>query len=208
MHLLPHLTPDIWTSFDLFLGSSFSYHYVRWSARYNSLLLSPSSLTSQCSTAGTDATGFLATDTSNDLIILSYRGSESIRNYLSDLNFALVPVSICNGCLGDAGFWSSWMETRDVVNAAIKALVAVHPTYKIIATGHSLGGAIATFAAADLRNQGYTVDLVSSFLHVGGKRNLTSATGQFWLTSSGRSENGSLHHQPRPWAELPINPSE
>jgi alpha/beta superfamily hydrolase len=105
------------------------------------------------------------------LIVLSFRGSESIRNYFSDLNFALVPLDICDGCQGDAGFWSSWVETREAVSAAVKVVTAAHPNYKIVTTGHSLGGAIATFAAAELRNQGYTVDLVDIVLH--GKRKIS-----------------------------------
>jgi len=43
--------------------------------------------------------------------------------------------------------------------AAITQARAEHPDYKIVATGHSLGGALASLAAGVLRSQGVTVDL-------------------------------------------------
>lgn len=43
--------------------------------------------------------------------------------------------------------------------AALKQLAKSHRDYKIVATGHSLGGAVASLAAAQLRNDGYDVAL-------------------------------------------------
>jgi hypothetical protein len=43
--------------------------------------------------------------------------------------------------------------------AAIATAKAQYPDFKIIATGHSLGGALAALAAGSLRSQGTTVDL-------------------------------------------------
>lgn len=41
----------------------------------------------------------------------------------------------------------------------MQQLAQANPTYKIVTTGHSLGGAIASLAAAALRNNGYDVAL-------------------------------------------------
>jgi putative lipase involved disintegration of autophagic bodies len=46
------------------------------------------------------------------------------------------------------------------VQGAVDGARATYPSYKIVATGHSLGGALATLAAAELRKAGYTIDLV------------------------------------------------
>lgn len=58
-----------------------------------------------------------------------------------------------------AGFFAAWTGRRASILSAIQDLRSKHPTYKIVITGHSLGGAVATLAAADLRNMDYELDL-------------------------------------------------
>lgn len=45
------------------------------------------------------------------------------------------------------------------MTAALKTTTAANPGYKIVFTGHSLGGAVATVAAAKARKLGYAADL-------------------------------------------------
>lgn len=70
-------------------------------------------------------------------------------------------TDICADCTAHDGFWKSWVEARTGVLAAVKTAVNANPNYQLIVTGHSLGGAIATLAAAQLRNDGYSATLVS-----------------------------------------------
>lgn len=107
----------------------------------------------------TDVTGFVAVDSTNSLIVVSFRGSASIKNWIADLDFATVTTDICSGCTAHQGFWDSWTEARSGVLAAVKSAAASYPNYKIVAVGHSLGGAIADLAAAEMRQSGYTVAL-------------------------------------------------
>jgi hypothetical protein len=104
-------------------------------------------------------TGFVATDTTNQLIVLSFRGSRSIRNWITNFVFPTVPTTICPTCLASQGFWGSYLEAQKSVLAAITTAKAQYPDYKVVATGHSLGGALASLAAGVLRSQGITVDL-------------------------------------------------
>jgi len=117
-----------------------------------------------CNQFSTDVTGYVATDSTNNLIVVAFRGSETIANWITDLEFPLMPIGLCKGCNGETGFWTSWSQARSEVFAAVATAVAANPTFKIVSTGHSLGGAIAALAAADLRNSGYVVDMVCQFL--------------------------------------------
>jgi predicted lipase len=106
-----------------------------------------------------DVTGFVATDTTNKVIVLSFRGSRSVRNFITDIVFPTIPTTICPTCLASKGFWGSWLEAQKNVLSAIATAKAQYPDYKVVATGHSLGGALASLAAGVLRSQGTTVDL-------------------------------------------------
>ncbi|KAI9814195.1 MAG: hypothetical protein M1827_003361 [Pycnora praestabilis] len=107
----------------------------------------------------TDVTGYVAVDSTNHLIVVAFRGTESVRNYAADADFPVVATDICSGCTADQGFYNSWLEARAGVIASVQAAAKANPSYSIVATGHSLGAAIADFAAAELRNQGYSVAL-------------------------------------------------
>jgi predicted lipase len=107
-----------------------------------------------------DTQGFVALDHTNQLIVISFRGSQSIQNWISNLDVAMEPFSICSGCQAHSGFLDSWNSAKTIVQGAIDGAKSANPSYNIVATGHSLGAALATLAAADLRNSGYKMALV------------------------------------------------
>jgi len=107
----------------------------------------------------TDVKGYVATDTTNKLTIIGFQGTESAKQAVVDVTFALKDVpELCKGCQAHSGFWQSWMEAQPFVMMALSTAPANH---KLIVTGHSLGGAIATLAAGHIRAMGKAVDLYS-----------------------------------------------
>ncbi|CAO2655556.1 Nn.00g043590.m01.CDS01 [Neocucurbitaria sp. VM-36] len=145
-----------------------------------------------------DITGFVATDTTNKLIVLSFRGSRSVRNWLTNLNFPVIPTTLCTECAASIGFWSSWLEAQSNVLSAISKARAQYPSYKIVATGHSLGGALASLAAGTLRSQGITVDLYTYGAPKVGLEGISQ-----YLSSTSKGQTFRVTHKADPVPKLP-----
>lgn len=75
------------------------------------------------------------------------------------LAFPQIPCTLTPDCLVHTGFDASWGEVASKATAGVRAAKAAHPDYSLIVTGHSLGGAVATLAAAHLRAAGFPADL-------------------------------------------------
>ncbi|KAA8909556.1 Alpha/Beta hydrolase protein [Sphaerosporella brunnea] len=104
-----------------------------------------------------DTTGLIARDDTTKTIVLAFRGSHSVRNWLTNLAASMVRLSWCSGCKIHEGFYSAYQDEADVIIPALTALRKQYPSYKVVATGHSLGGALAQIAATDLRMRGFEV---------------------------------------------------
>ncbi|KAF2260576.1 alpha/beta-hydrolase [Lojkania enalia] len=146
----------------------------------------------------TDVTGFVATDTTNSLIVVSFRGSVSVRNWLTDANFPTTPTTICPGCRASSGFWSSWLEAEEAVLTAVQAARAQYPNFKVVSTGHSLGGALADLAAGVLRSRGIPCDLYTY-----GAPKIGGSTVSNYLSSTTNGTSYRVTHVDDPIPRLP-----
>ncbi|KAL7937270.1 alpha/beta-hydrolase [Trichoderma chlorosporum] len=105
--------------------------------------------------------GFVAVDSDHQQIILSFRGSNNLRNFITDVTFAFTDCPFTADCEVHDGFNDAWQEVAPAATDALNQAVAANPTFEIVSTGHSLGAAVATLAAAFLRTQGFAIDLVT-----------------------------------------------
>lgn len=117
-----------------------------------------------CSQGIFDSTGYVAVDRTRKEIILAYRGTHSFEAFIGDL-YAYPTTNVwhlCAFCTVHSGFWTTFQLTQDSMTTALLAAVAdpANKDYKVIVTGHSLGGALATIAAIVLRQEnGLNLDL-------------------------------------------------
>lgn len=113
--------------------------------------------------------GFQGTSTGTNII-----------DVLTDLDIIQTESTLCgtantnDGCRIHNGFLTAMQQSYALVLPVLKTAVAANPAYRIVATGHSLGAAIGTLLATQLRNDGYVVDIVS-FAYVP----LTTSTHKF-----------------------------
>ncbi|PRP88101.1 hypothetical protein PROFUN_04192 [Planoprotostelium fungivorum] len=98
--------------------------------------------------------GYAGVTSDESTVVFSFRGTQpyNVFNLLTDVNFSL--TSPFNNSIPSArvhsGFLSGYMSVRQQVTDLGKKLSKMYPKAPIIVTGHSLGGALATLAAADL----------------------------------------------------------
>jgi hypothetical protein len=83
-------------------------------------------------------------------IILAFRGSDNIPNWITDLSLSKTTYPPCEGCEVHTGFLSAWTGIKTQVQGAVSNWRSLNPDAPIYVTGHSLGGAMAVLAAADL----------------------------------------------------------
>jgi predicted lipase len=84
-------------------------------------------------------------------IVVVFRGTTNADNWITNLNIKKVNYSRCNKCKVHDGFYDAWQALQNDTYLQVQQLKSQYRTAPISLTGHSLGGAIATLAAADLK---------------------------------------------------------
>lgn len=116
----------------------------------------------------TDTTeGFVGYMSSQKLIYVAFRGSETIQNWVDNLDAKLKTYPGCGGCEVHEGFYRTEQTAFPQVLSAVQELKQQFPSFDVVVTGHSLGAALATFTAIDL--MAYNVGNVKA-IHFGSPR--------------------------------------
>lgn len=125
-------------------------------------------------------------------LALVFRGSLTLPNWLVNVSFDLTPCDPARPGCGQvhAGFAAAWAEVREAVLA--KAAAAACEGKPLLLAGHSLGGALAVLAAAELTARGIPVAAVHTF---GAPRPGDAAFAAAWTVPTERWVN---HQDPVP----------
>lgn len=164
----------------------------------------------------TDTAGFLALDHTHRAIVLAFRGTASIRNLVLEFDPLMVETDLCDKCMPEQGFWVSWTAVRTELLQAVNQAITQYPNYEIVMAGHSLGAALATLAAAEVRWKGNRVMLYSyGSPRIGNPAlatSLTAQTGNYRITHTDDPipklpllEMGYVHLSPEYWITTPDN---
>ncbi|KAI9227840.1 MAG: Alpha/Beta hydrolase protein, partial [Piptocephalis tieghemiana] len=143
--------------------SSFSYH-GRWAAAsYCKIQVGKWDCGDACGGASVGtiptlvfnrhaAIGFVAYHEQQERIIVSFRGTYSPRQALTDLKMHMTPFPPASTQRGKvhSGFFVNYELVREEILNEVTALRRRFPHFRIIVTGHSLGGALAALMATAL----------------------------------------------------------
>ncbi|KAL4970160.1 aldehyde dehydrogenase family-domain-containing protein [Aspergillus stella-maris] len=106
------------------------------------------------------STGFIAADHTHRTLIFAIRNTETGANFYTDFEIIQVDASsACPGCRAHLGFWLSAAAAKRELTSPIMETMAKYPHYKMMFTGHSLGGAVVALYAALWRENGVQVEV-------------------------------------------------
>lgn len=97
-----------------------------------------------------------------DAIVIAFRGTANVQNVAVDLNYDQVSYPSVPGAKVHKTFYQSYLKLKNQITKGMAQLNTKYPHKKIYITGHSLGGALALFAAVDL-SLNYAVTAVYTY---------------------------------------------
>ena len=138
------------------------------------------------------------------IIVVAFRGSSNLRNWISDLSIRHISTyKRCDGCEVHAGFYKAWLGLqRDVVSEVMR-LLELQPVSRLYVVGHSLGAALAVLAAADF-SHAYALN-VSAVYTFGEPRVGNEAFKEFYESASQEQITWRVVHHRDPVPKLPLS---
>ncbi|KAF2076877.1 hypothetical protein CYY_001844 [Polysphondylium violaceum] len=99
--------------------------------------------------ATTDTQAYVGYYGNNVLVV--FRGSMDVYSWITNLQFLYDAYPFCTDCYVHSGFHKAWLSVRSEIEASVaNSMKLCGPKCGLIVTGHSLGGALATLAMAEL----------------------------------------------------------
>lgn len=98
-----------------------------------------------------------------DQILIFFRGTTNIENWLENFSYYLLPYQRCSNCKVHEGFYLSYLSISDAVNAEVEKYQKKYPNKKLRIVGSSLGGALAAIAAIELQSKYQIVEELHTY---------------------------------------------
>ncbi|KAF9461464.1 alpha/beta-hydrolase, partial [Collybia nuda] len=113
-------------------------------------------LVSAINESSSDTQGFIARDDGRKEIVLSFRGSTSAWDWLTNFQIVETPFIVANisgpaGVMVHTGFLTAQAPLLRITIEDVQSQLVGHPKYSVVTTGHSLGGALSTLAGITLK---------------------------------------------------------
>ena len=138
-----------------------------------------------------DTHGYIGYTESKKSIYVVFRGSESIKNWVSNLDAVLTDYPKCSGCDVHEGFYKAEQHSINNILSEVKILKEKYPSFEIVVTGHSLGAALATLASVDIKEAGLEPVYVYTF----GSPRVGDTKFAEWYTESMTNAHRITHHK-------------
>ncbi len=99
-----------------------------------------------------DVNGVIGYSISHKSIYVVFRGTQSNRDWFDDFHIKLIDYPLCEGCKVHRGFYNAQKSVNFNMLLETIDLINIYPSFSIVLTGHSLGAALTTLSAFELKN--------------------------------------------------------
>ena len=102
----------------------------------------------------TETFGYVAFNKETDTVVVAYRGTHNTQNWVEDADSVLVDYPAApHGAKVHEGFYLDYVALSSQTIEAVRKHITLNPGASLTVTGHSLGAALATLAALDIKEK-------------------------------------------------------